>query len=188
VKQHLNIERDRELLLGLSRHDDKALSTIYRENFPAVLRMVLQHKGSEDDAKDLFQEAMIVLYEKVQEGQFDLYSKLKTFLYAVCRHLWLKKLQTGAWQLELPAELEEVLPAEEAAQHDQKDEQFRIMEQAMGSMGEPCRTILEDYYLRKMSMQDIAEKFGYTNSENAKNQKYKCLMRLKKLFFDHYKS
>jgi hypothetical protein len=55
-------------------------------------------------------------------------------------------------------------------------------------MGEPCKTILEDYYIRKMSMQDISEKFGYTNAENAKNQKYKCLMRLKKLFFDQYKS
>jgi predicted DNA-binding protein YlxM (UPF0122 family) len=62
------------------------------------------------------------------------------------------------------------------------------MEQAMGNMGEPCKTILEDYYIRKMSMQEIAGKFGYTNSENAKNQKYKCLMRLKKLFFDQYKS
>jgi predicted DNA-binding protein YlxM (UPF0122 family) len=49
-------------------------------------------------------------------------------------------------------------------------------------------TILEDYYLHKKSMQEIAEKFGYTNAENAKNQKYKCLMRLKKLFFDQYKS
>ena len=188
MKHNLNIERDRELLLGLARNDDKALSAIYLENFPAVLRMVLQHKGTEDDAKDLFQEAMIVLYEKAQQGEFDLYSKLKTYLYAICRHLWLKKLQSGSWQLSLPDELEEVLPADSHIEdHDRKDEQFRIMEQAMSNMGEPCKTILEDYYIRKLSMQDIAEKFGYTNAENAKNQKYKCLMRLKKLFFDKYK-
>jgi len=63
------------------------------ENFPVILRMVQQNNGSDDDAKDLFQEAMIILYEKVQQGDFDLYSKLKTFLYAVCRRLWQKKLQ-----------------------------------------------------------------------------------------------
>jgi RNA polymerase sigma factor (sigma-70 family) len=188
VKHNPNIERDRELLLGLARNDDKALSAIYKENFPSVLRMVLQYRGSEDDAKDLFQEAMIVLFEKVQQGEFDLYSKLKTFLYSVCRHLWLKKLQTGNMPLSLPDELEEVMPVEDTiGEHVKKDEQFRIMEQAMSGMGEPCRTILEDYYIRKMSMQDISEKFGYTNAENAKNQKYKCLMRLKKLFFDQYK-
>lgn len=191
MKHNQNIERDRELLLGLARNDDKALATIYTENFPSVLRMVLQYKGSEDDAKDLFQEAMIILYEKVQQGEFDLYSKLKTFLYAICRHLWLKKQQNGSWQLALPDELAEILPGEDlniTQEHQQKDLQFTIMEQAMGNMGEPCKTILEDYYVRKMSMQEIAEKFGYTNSENAKNQKYKCLMRLKKLFFDQYKS
>jgi RNA polymerase sigma factor (sigma-70 family) len=189
VKDNLNIERDRELLLGLARNDDKALSTIYKENFPSILRMVLQYRGSEDDAKDLFQEAMIVLYEKVQQNEFDLYSKLKTFLYSVCRHLWLKKLKTGNMSIALPDEMEEVLPVEDTIEeHVKKDEQFRIMEHSMSGMGEPCKTILEDYYIRKMSMQDIAEKFGYTNAENAKNQKYKCLMRLKKLFFDQYKS
>jgi RNA polymerase sigma factor (sigma-70 family) len=191
VKHNQHIERDRELLLGLARNDDKALATIYTENFPAILRMVLQYRGTEDDAKDLFQEAMIVLFEKVRKGEFDLYSKLKTFLYAICRHLWLKKLQTGSWQLAMPDELGEMLPADDTnitAEHQQKDEQFRVMESVMGDIGEPCKTILEDYYVRKLSMQEIAEKFGYTNSENAKNQKYKCLMRLKKLFFEQYKS
>lgn len=191
MKHNQHIERDRELLLGLARNDDKALATIYTENFPAILRMVLQYRGTEDDAKDLFQEAMIVLFEKVRKGEFDLYSKLKTFLYAICRHLWLKKLQTGSWQLAMPDELGEMLPADDTnitAEHQQKDEQFRVMESVMGDIGEPCKTILEDYYVRKLSMQEIAEKFGYTNSENAKNQKYKCLMRLKKLFFEQYKS
>jgi predicted DNA-binding protein YlxM (UPF0122 family) len=61
------------------------------------------------------------------------------------------------------------------------------MAQALNQLGEPCRTLLEDYYFQDLSMQLITEKFGYTNADNAKNQKYKCLMRLKKLFFSLYK-
>ncbi|MCK7560187.1 sigma-70 family RNA polymerase sigma factor [Chitinophaga sedimenti] len=153
-----------------------------------IYRMVLQNNGSEDDAKDLFRESVIILYEKVQEGGFVLTSRLKTYIYAVCRRLWLKKLQGQAWQGTITEELEDVTPMEDTIEeHARRDEQFNIMEKAMGSMGEPCRTILEDYYLRKKSMQEISEKFGYTNAENAKNQKYKCLMRLKKLFFAQYK-
>lgn len=187
MKQNQDITRDRELLLGLARSDDKSLETIYSENFPVVLRMILQHNGSEDDAKDVFQEAIIVLYEKACEGNFNLTSRLKTFLYSVCRHIWLKKVQSTYGLYALPPEMEEIIPATEALEdHAAKDEQFRIMESAMGSIGEPCKTILEDYYLQKRSMQEIADKFGYTNAENAKNQKYKCLMRLKKLFFDQY--
>ena len=71
----------------------------------------------------------------------------------------------------------------DVAQHEERDRQFRLMAEALGSLGEPCRTILEDYYLNDRTMQEICEKFGYTNADNAKNQKYKCLQRLKKLFF-----
>jgi hypothetical protein len=51
-------------------------------------------------------------------------------------------------------------------------------------IGEPCKGILTAFYITNKSMQDIAEEFGYTNAENAKTQKYKCLNRLRKLFFN----
>jgi RNA polymerase sigma factor (sigma-70 family) len=190
VKQHQeDITKDRELLLGLANGEDKSLEIIYSENFPVVLRMILQHNGSEDDAKDIFQEAIIILYEKVQKEDFSLSSRLKTFLYSVCRHLWLKKVQRTHHMYSWSSDLEEVIPAtEELEAHQAKDQEFRIMESALQNMGQPCQTILEDYYLHKRTMQEIAAKFGYTNAENAKNQKYKCLMRLKKLFFDKYKT
>lgn len=180
----LNIERDQELLQGLAMNDDKSLETIYLDNFPMVAKMILQNNGSEDDAKDIFQEAMIVLYEKVQEGNFILSSRLKTFLYAVCRRLWLKKLQGNALNGPIYEELEETTPVEETLEaQEEKDLLFSKMEASMEKIGEPCKTILEDYYIHRKSMLEIADRFGYTNAENAKNQKYKCLMRLKKLFF-----
>jgi hypothetical protein len=58
----------------------------------------------------------------------------------------------------------------------------------MMNLGEPCRSLIDAFYLQKKSMTDIASFFGYTNADNAKNQKYKCLMRLKKLFFSAYKN
>lgn len=180
----LHIEKDQELLHRLAANDDKALEIIYLEHYPMVERMILQHNGSADDARDIFQESMIVLYEKAKEGNFVLSSRLKTFLYAVCRRMWLKKLQSGPYNSPLPEDVEESPDAADALEtHLEKDAQFQQMETAMGKIGEPCKTILEEYYIRRRSMQEIAEQFGYTNAENAKNQKYKCLMRLKKLFF-----
>jgi hypothetical protein len=60
------------------------------------------------------------------------------------------------------------------------------MDRALNSLGEPCKSLLEGYYLKKLDMNALAAEFGYTNADNAKNQKYKCLMRLKKLFFAQY--
>jgi len=70
--------------------------------------------------------------------------------------------------------------------HEQRNADFLLMEKAMSGLGEPCKSLLESYYLQKKSMVEIAADFGYTNADNAKNQKYKCLMRLKKIFFDQY--
>lgn len=62
------------------------------------------------------------------------------------------------------------------------------METSMSKIGEPCKSLLDAYYLQNKSMLDIAKEFGYTNADNAKTQKYKCLVRLKKLFFAQYKN
>jgi hypothetical protein len=62
------------------------------------------------------------------------------------------------------------------------------MEKSMNNLGEPCKSLLEAYYLQKRNMTEIAGSFGYTNADNAKNQKYKCLVRLKKLFFAQHKN
>ena len=59
------------------------------------------------------------------------------------------------------------------------------MNQSLENLGEPCAALIKDFYVNKLSMDEIAEKFGYTNSDNAKNQKYKCLQRLKRYFFDN---
>lgn len=77
---------------------------------------------------------------------------------------------------------------DELEEHEKRDAEFEMMNKAISSLGEPCKSLLEAYYLQKQNMQVIAASFGYTNSDNAKNQKYKCLMRLKKIFFAHYKN
>jgi len=63
-----------------------------------------------------------------------------------------------------------------------------MMENALQKIGEPCKSLLEAFYIEKKSMPEIAGIFGYTNADNAKTQKYKCLIRLKKLFFAQYKN
>jgi DNA-directed RNA polymerase specialized sigma24 family protein len=83
---------------------------------------------------------------------------------------------------------ETVVVDEEVEDHEKRNAEFNMMEKAMNGLGEPCKSLLEAFYIDKKSMQEIATGFGYTNAENAKNQKYKCLMRLKKLFFSQYKN
>ncbi|GEO10857.1 hypothetical protein SAE01_33530 [Segetibacter aerophilus] len=184
VKAEIN---EQVLLKGLAKSDAKAIETIYKNNFSMVQSFVLNNNGTYDDARDIFQEAMIVLYENAKTDSFVLTCQIKTYVYSICRRLWLKRLQ-HLNRYTSPAEsLEETVAVEEDLEYQEKlNADFAIMERALGSLGEPCRSLLEAYYLQKKDMTDIATSFGYTNADNAKNQKYKCLLRLKKLFFSQY--
>lgn len=176
------------MLKGLAANDAAAIETIYSENYGVIQSFILKNHGYPEDARDIFQEAMIVLYEKATTASFELTCQIKTYLYSVCRRLWLKKLQqsqryTPAFEIS-----EEIIPVEEDLEaHIKKNEYLALVEQTMDKIGEPCKSLLQAYYFQKKSMQEIADLFGYTNADNAKTQKYKCLVRLKKIFFAQYK-
>ena len=175
------------LLNGLAKNDAKAIDIIYKSNFNMVQSFVLNNNGTYDDARDVFQEAMIVLYENAKTDSFVLTCQIKTYIYSICRRLWLKRLQQLNRYVTQVESLEETVAVEEDLDyHEKRNADFAIMERALGSLGEPCKSLLEAYYLQKKDMKDIASSFGYTNADNAKNQKYKCLLRLKKLFFSQY--
>ena len=175
---------DSEVILGILNNSGVALEKLYVAYFPMVLQLIINNSGTTDDAKDIYQEAIIVLYNKIKSGEFELSSKLKTFIYSVCRRLWLKRLsQMSRFEGDIK-DFQDYLPVEdEVEKHNDRDLQFTKMESSLGLLGEPCKTIIEDFYMHEKSMQDICERFGYTNADNAKTQKYKCLQRLKKLFF-----
>ena len=85
--------QEQALLTGLARNDKRCVEAIYKDNFNTIQALIINNNGSADDAKDVFQEAMIVLYEKTRSGNFELNCQIRTYLYSVCRRLWLKRLQ-----------------------------------------------------------------------------------------------
>lgn len=180
---------EKALLKGLAVNDRKSVETIYKLFYNMVQSLILNNNGSADDARDIFQETVIVLYEKAKSGSFELNCQLKTYVYSVSRRLWLKKLQQQQKFIPNITGLDETVPVEEEVEsHNQQNSEFQMMEKALLHLGEPCRSLIEAFYLQKKSMTDIAGHFGYTNADNAKNQKYKCLMRLRKLFFAEFKN
>src|ERR1700759_1296662 len=87
-----HIPTDNEVILGILNNSESALRKLYTAYFPMVLQLIINNSGDEDDAKDIYQEAIIILYNKVKAGNFELSSKLKTYIYSICRRLWLKRL------------------------------------------------------------------------------------------------
>ncbi|RKD14341.1 RNA polymerase subunit sigma-70 [Pelobium manganitolerans] len=180
-----SIPTDSEIILGILNNSSSTLQYLYKAYYPMILQLIINNNGSEHDAKDIYQESIIILHDKIKSGDFELTSKLKTFLYSVCRRLWLKKLShKSRFNADINDYEDHFEVESDLVAHEERDQQFTMMNSALEQLGEPCKTIIEDFYIHNKSMQDISEKFGYTNADNAKTQKYKCLQRLKKLFFN----
>jgi RNA polymerase sigma factor (sigma-70 family) len=178
-----------ELILNeIRKNNEVALRELYKTHYPMIFNLICSNNGTEQEAKDVYQETIIAFYERAQQPDFVLTCKIKTYLYAVARRLWLKRL----WEKKrFEGKIEEKESfhgiEDEIIDFEEREIAFHNMKEALGNLGEPCRSILEDFYIRDLNMEDIRVKFGYTNADNAKNQKYKCLQRLKKIFFTNYK-
>ena len=158
-----------------------------------IVHLVCSNSGTEQEAKDIYQEAVMAFYEHLQQPAFVLTCKIKTYLYAVARRLWLKKLaEKKRFSTSLSdGNMEEVETffgvEDEMADIHEKERRLKRMGSSLEGLGEPCRSIIEDFYVSDLSMEEISAKFGYTTADNAKNQKYKGLQRLKKLYFEDFK-
>jgi RNA polymerase sigma factor (sigma-70 family) len=177
---------DDQFLEGLRAGDSEVVAALYKKHYQAVLKFIVNNSGSEEGARDIYQETIIVLYENVQKEEFNLTCQLQTYIYSVARRLWLKQLRksghTHLFNDRETAELEDVTA--DVNEHLAREKEIEKMNTSLAELGEPCQTLIKDYYLAQLNMDEIALKFGYTNADNAKNQKYKCLQRLKKYFFD----
>lgn len=154
-----------------------ALDFLY-EAYPAVRQLIITNSGNEDDVKDIFQEALIIFYQKAISQDFQLTSKISTYLYSTCRFIWKDKLKSNNHFL-VKENIEDIVEIN----HEENEEldENRMLASVLMQLGDKCQSILESYYLLKMSMQEIANQFQYGSVESAKNQKYKCLERAKKL-------
>lgn len=177
---------EQELLKALAEGQRSATEDIYLQHYTTITKWIKSRGGAEADAADIYQEAMIVLYEKAQNEDFRLSCKVGTYLFAVSKHLWYKKLQKAQQlgQTTDSEQVEELAYTDDIKAHREREHHYQQLENALEQLGEPCRSLIKAFYHKDKSMQEIAMDFGYTNPANAKTQKYKCLNRLKKLFFE----
>jgi RNA polymerase sigma factor (sigma-70 family) len=177
---------DAEFIDGLRTGNETVLRALYKKYYNIVLKIVVNNSGSSEAAQDIYQETIIVLLENAKKPEFVLSCQLQTFIYSIAKRLWLKQLRDHGHFAALEEENDIAVDVnDEVGEHYKKEEEIRKMSLSLEMLGEPCRTIIKDFYVHRLSMDDISEKFGYTNADNAKNQKYKCLQRLKKLFFEY---
>ena len=169
-------------LTAIRQNDEGALKALYLENYPKVEQYVLTNSGTVEEAKDIFQEAFIAVWRNVQANRFteSQGGSLAGYLFQVAKYKWLDHLRSAHVKkhVSLPKDNNGWLPAEELPEEEQA--YLAQIRNNFAKLGQNCRDLLKRFYFQKQSMRTIAAAFDWTEA-TAKNNKYRCLQRLREL-------
>jgi len=180
----LNTGTPEDELISLMRNsDDAALEFVYKKHYNMIEQYVLKNSGSKEDVKDLYQDAFVVFYHKLKQPDFKMSSSIGTYLFSVAKNLWLKRLRDNKVKTVNIDGVSEMSTEEKTIDENKQNREFEIATKELQKLGDPCKTLLTEFYYKQTKMEAIAKLLNYTNAKRAKAQKYKCMQRLKKAVF-----
>jgi RNA polymerase sigma factor (sigma-70 family) len=171
---------DIAIINGIKERDAQVIKYLYKKFYKEICSMVKSNSGNQMDAEDLFQDALLVIYQKISGEGLILNSSFNTYLYSICWHLWLQKLSKSEFKhlhLGLPknephdndSNMEEIL--EESSNYSIYQQHFlrlSLIEQKVLSL-----------YISRTSCKDVAGIMGYKSEQYAKSRKYLFKEKLK---------
>lgn len=169
---------DETYLDGLKSGNQKLLNKVYSNNYPSIERMILKNSGSSDEAKDIFQDAMMVFYKNLSKEGFELTSSINTYIYAISRRLWLKRLKEKS-KLSYDQEDSSIEAFDFELIAENPDEEMLQVVELLKQKGKNCLEILKRIYFNNQSFDHIAQELGYASGQVVREQKYRCIKRVR---------
>lgn len=175
------------LARGFANNDAHVLEEIYLKNFPTVRNYILKNNGTEDDAKDIYQEAVIHAWINARDGKFKPQSNTapSAYIYQIARHKWLDKLKSKKHRttVRLAEEESHRLAEEEIEQLENRQQRIDYSLQLYNELGNQCKQVLKMFYFEKRNLNEIASELE-KEPGSIRTIKYRCMMKLRKLHQD----
>lgn len=175
--------KDQQIISELKAGNKELLGEIYLEYKPKFIAWIRKdYRCPEEEARELFQYALLAFYKNVQLGKLEnLQSGIKTYIFSIGKNQYLsnkKKQNRFGFSI-----LENVMDHSEEDREEkiQDERKINVIKNCLDEMGDPCKSLIQLTYFNKLSMDDICERLGYKNRETAKNAKYKCMERVRKM-------
>ena len=162
-----------EIIKGIDRCKDSIIRYVYRSCYPDVRKLILTNGGNEHDAQDIFQEGLIKVYQKITGQGLQLNCKFGTYLYSVCRFLWLRELEKKKSNQKESLAVEAIIDDQTANFKIRENARIKLYEKHFKELSRDCQKVLNMYF-QKASMEEICVVMGYKNVQIAKDKKYRC--------------
>jgi RNA polymerase sigma factor (sigma-70 family) len=178
IKDNLIIQK---IISGSSDEISKSLEYLYKVNFPVILRFIQNNNGSEPEAADIFQDSLIIFYEKAKSGKLQLTCSIGTYLYSISRNLWLKRLKKMNYASVRIEDIQDFLAIPNENSLHENEKLVILINEIFDKLSEKCRKVLISFYYDNLSMSEIKKVTGYKSVQTVKNKKYKCMKELIKI-------
>ncbi len=144
---------------------------LYKKAFFSVTRYIARMGGSLEEAEDVFQDALLIYYEKITSTPTQTIVNEKAYLLGIAQKLWLQHYRAGSNNVPLNDFDTEIEPQEQHA----TEKILRYLETA----GKKCMELLKAYYYDGLQVGNVATLFGYSSIHSATVAKYKCLEKVR---------
>ncbi len=175
---------DQEFLQAFVNNDRKGIKEFYTVCYPMMKASIGRSYNNlgDDDLKDLFQESMIALWNNIIEGKFQLDPKVKltTYVIQVCKYKLMDRFKKKSFQME-SSNSDWISNMDIEEQDYQESEDEIVLRKILAIMPNRCKSILEFFYFEKLKLTEIAKRLNIGQS-SVKNEKYRCMNRLKSMF------
>jgi len=176
----MKLPTDKTLIKGIRNHESPVLQYVYDTYYPIIEGYIIHNQGSREQARDIFQEAMIVVYNKIKLDQLVLTCKFGTYLYAICKNMWIQERKKYLHRVEKlkqqPLEVNDPGPADDPMLQNHLDHLFN---KHFGDLSEDCQKILSMYF-NNFSVEDIRTAMNYKDLHHTADRKYRCKKSLVK--------
>lgn len=170
-----------KMLRSTDKEDrNKALEYLYDNTYGSVASYIIKNSGHAADAKDMFQESLIVFFEKATAPSFELTGSIKNYLHAVCRNLWLKRLRKSGRMVNVE-DIEGLGGGSMVEAEEDILDKYPDAGGLLRKVGDSCRQILTLFYFNRMNMKQIADYLNLANEGVAKNKKARCMQKIKEI-------
>lgn len=150
---------------------------LYQEAFPLVARHVSKMGGSFEEAKDIFQDALVLYYEKVQISKVKLKYSQKAYVFGIAKYLWIQRYKESSKHNSLDST--DVVFHQDLSETVYEEISTLKLLHLLQQAGQKCMQLLTAFYYEKLDMETLAERFGFSSSRSATVQKFKCLGKIK---------
>jgi len=181
----ISLDNSSRIVRDLLNNNQAAIKELYINNYPKIRSMILQNNGTEQDSKDIYQDAFVALWKRLQNNSFEMKSEsaIGGYLYTVSKNKWMDHLRSSGYKKNISLDVLSDSGFEKTSEEnifDKKEDNTRVKKamMALKELGQECRELLKMFYYEKQSMNDISIILKL-DAASTRNKKYRCMKRLR---------